>query len=133
MFVVEEIPHPRFTRKGDDLILPVRVPWADAHSRPYPPSDLYGDDDSILGDDNSGTGGRYKFGFGRWRHGGRGHGHEREEVDDEVYVMGMDGEEYTLPIPRTLVEAADGTRVFGAGMPIRKNGVVIGKGDLVIR
>ncbi|KAI0787482.1 hypothetical protein C8Q74DRAFT_609479 [Fomes fomentarius] len=132
VFVVEEIPHPRFTRKGDDLILPVRVPWADAHSRPYPPSDLYGDDDSILGD-GSGSGGRYKFGFGRWRHGGRGHGHEREEVDDEVYVMGMDGEEYTLPIPRTLVEAADGTRVFGAGMPIRKNGVVIGKGDLVIR
>ena len=47
--------------------------------------------------------------------------------------MGMDGEEYTLPIPRTLVEAADGTRIFGAGMPIRKNGAVIGKGDLVIR
>ena len=47
--------------------------------------------------------------------------------------MGMDGEEYTLPIPRTLVEAADGTRIFGAGMPIRKNGKVVGKGDMVIR
>ena len=45
----------------------------------------------------------------------------------------MDGEEYTLPIPRTLVEAADGTRVYGAGMPIRKDGKVVGKGDLVIR
>ena len=32
-----------------------------------------------------------------------------------------------------LVEAADGTRIFGAGMPIRKNGKVVGKGDLVIR
>ena len=53
--------------------------------------------------------------------------------EDEVYVLGMDGEEYTLPIPRTLVEAADGTRVYGAGMPIRKDGKVVGKGDLVIR
>ena len=52
---------------------------------------------------------------------------------DEVYVMGLDGEEYTIPIPRTLVEAADGTRIFGAGMPIRKDGKVVGKGDLVIR
>ena len=130
VFVVEDAPHPRFTRAGDDLILPVRVPWADAHSRPYPPCDIDGDDDSTLCESGSG---RYKFGFGRWRHHGHGHGHGREEADDEVYVMGMDGEEYTLPIPRTLVEAADGTRIFGAGMPIRKNGAVIGKGDLVIR
>ena len=34
---------------------------------------------------------------------------------------------------RTLVEAADGTRVFGAGMPVRKDGKVVGRGDLVIR
>ena len=55
------------------------------------------------------------------------------EPEDEVYVLGMDGEEYTLPIPRTLVEAADGSRVIGAGMPVRKDGKVVGRGDLVIR
>ncbi|KAI0749735.1 hypothetical protein C8Q80DRAFT_643268 [Daedaleopsis nitida] len=135
VFVVEEVPHARFERAGDDLVLSVHVPWADAHSRPYPPPpNLNGDDDSMLGDGGAG-GGRYKFGFARWQHHGPAHEHvhEREEADDEVYVMGLDGEEYTLPIPRTLVEAADGTRIFGAGMPVRKNGAVVGKGDLVIR
>ena len=33
----------------------------------------------------------------------------------------------------TLVEAADGSRVIGAGMPVRKDGKVVGRGDLVIR
>ncbi|RPD59615.1 DnaJ-domain-containing protein [Lentinus tigrinus ALCF2SS1-6] len=132
VFVVEEVAHPRFTRSGDDIVLPVRVPWADAHSRRPYPSDMCDDDDSILDSEGGSGGGRYRFDFGRWRH--HGHEHEREEPeDDEVYVMGLDGEEYTLPIPRTLVEAADGSRIFGAGMPIRKNGRVVGKGDLVIR
>ncbi|KAI0701880.1 hypothetical protein C8T65DRAFT_696977 [Cerioporus squamosus] len=134
VFVVEEVPHPRFTRSGNDIVLPVRVPWLDSHSRrPYPSPDTDEDDDSVLGSEGgSRGGGRYRFGFGRWRH--HGHEHEGDEPeDDEVYVMGLDGEEYTLPIPRTLVEAADGTRIFGAGMPIRKNGKVVGKGDLVIR
>ncbi|KAI1797034.1 DnaJ-domain-containing protein [Ganoderma leucocontextum] len=132
VFVVTETPHVRFVRHGDHLVLPVRVPWVDARSRPYPPCDP-DDDDSVLG---AGDGpGSHRFGFGRWRHQGHGDAHEHghEEEEDEVYVMGLDGEEYTLPIPRTLVEAADGTRIFGAGMPVRKNGKVVGKGDLVIR
>ena len=139
VFVVTETPHARFARDGDHLVLPVRVPWVDSHSRPYPPcdSDPSDDDDSLL---EAGDGpGSHRFGFGRRRpHQGHGTGHEHEHEheqgeDDEVYVMGLDGEEYTLPIPRTLVEAADGTRIFGAGMPVRKNGRVVGKGDLVIR
>ncbi|RDX57053.1 DnaJ-domain-containing protein [Lentinus brumalis] len=135
VFVVEEIAHPRFTRSGDDIVLPVRVPWVDAHSRrPYPPHDIYEDDDSILGSEGgSGGGGGYRFGFGRGRQHGHEHDRDDEPEDDEVYVMGLDGEEYTIPIPRTLVEAADGTRIFDAGMPVRKNGKVVGKGDLVIR
>ena len=130
VFVVTETPHARFTRDGDHLVLPVRVPWIDAHSRPYPPGDA-DDDDSLL-EPTEGPGG-HRFGFGKWRQRGHGDTHEGGAVADEVYVMGLDGEEYTIPIPRTLVEAADGTRIFGAGMPIRKNGKVVGKGDLVIR
>ncbi len=130
VFVVAETPHARFARDGDHLVLPVRVPWVDVHSRPYPPCDP-DDDDSILGAGDGPGSHRFDFGLGFGRHQGHGHGHDLGE--DEVYVMGLDGEEYTLPIPRTLVEAADGTRIFGAGMPVRKNGKVVGKGDLVIR
>ncbi|TBU33502.1 DnaJ-domain-containing protein [Dichomitus squalens] len=129
VFVIAEAPHARFTRDGDHLVLPVRIPWVDAHSRPCQPGDA-DDDDSLLGPAD-GPGG-HKFGLGKFRHHGHGHAHD-QAVADEVYVMGLDGEEYTLPIPQTLVEAAKGTRIFGAGMPIRKDGKVIGKGDLVIR
>ena len=144
VFVVTEAPHARFMRAGDDLVLPVRIPWADAraHPRPYPcPSDRSdacsssssssADDDGEEGSEGGGGGGRYWFGLGRRRPAmpcAR-----EEEREEEVYVLGMDGEEYTLPIPHSLVEAADGTRVFGAGMPIRKDGKVVGRGDLVIR
>lgn len=139
VFVVAEAPHPRFVRKGDHLVLPVRVPWIDTHSHAtYPPGGLYSEADSDLGHD----GGRYRFGAGvfrQMRHGlMHGHGHGPEyghppEEEDEVYVRGINGEEYTIPIPRTLVEAADGTRIYGAGMPVRKNGCVVGMGDMVIR
>ncbi|KAI0649436.1 hypothetical protein C8Q79DRAFT_924688 [Trametes meyenii] len=144
VFVVAEAPHPRFMRKGDDLVLPVRVPWVDTQSRPYPPGELYGEAESESGhghEDRDG-GGRYRLGRGAFkamRHGpGHGHGHGHagglpREEEDEVYVRGINGEEYTIPIPRTLVEAADGTRIFGAGMPMRKNGCVVGMGDMVIR
>ena len=104
-----------------------------------------GEDDGIPFDHWHGDGvesGRYRLGVGafhqvRFRQEPQGypalaHGAPRE-AEDEVYVLGINGEEYTIPIPRTLVEAADGTRVYGAGMPIRKDGKVVGKGDLVIR
>ncbi|OBZ72503.1 Protein psi1 [Grifola frondosa] len=99
VFVVEEAPHPRFTRSGDDLIVAVQVPWAEAcPRRPYP----------------SGACGGAK-------------------CEEELYVQGLDGEEFAVSIPRSLVEAADGTRIYGAGMPVRRGGKVVGKGDLVIR
>ncbi|KAI8980063.1 hypothetical protein BD414DRAFT_538455 [Trametes punicea] len=132
VFVVAEVQHPRFVRKGDDLILPVRVPWVDTHTRRYPSNDLGPDTDSVfglgsgLGHGEPGNGVRYRVGRGAFCQ-----MPPREE--DEVYVRGIDGEEYTIPIPRTLVEAADGTRIYGAGMPIRKDGHVVGMGDMVIR
>ena len=52
---------------------------------------------------------------------------------DLAYVQGMDGEEYALPIPRTLAEAREGTRIVGAGMPVVKAGRLVGKGDLLVR
>ncbi|KAH9831553.1 uncharacterized protein C8Q71DRAFT_291271 [Rhodofomes roseus] len=52
---------------------------------------------------------------------------------DHAYVLGMDGEEFALPIPRTLSEGADGTRIVGAGMPVIKGGRMVGKGDLLVR
>ncbi|KAI0768042.1 hypothetical protein BD413DRAFT_634439 [Trametes elegans] len=166
VFVVAEAPHARFVRRGDDLVLPVHVPWVDephghAHAwrRAGSPGDAGADDDSELGNEDGEDGGRYWFGrgaFHQMRH-GPGHGHEHRhpnghdrghddghrhghahdhgepEEGDEVYVRGINGEEYTIPIPRSLVEAADGTRIYGAGMPIRKHGCVVGMGDMVIR
>ncbi|KAJ3552308.1 hypothetical protein NM688_g4213 [Phlebia brevispora] len=100
VFVVKEIPHPRFTRVGNDLILSVNVPWANVPSSPYP------------------------FASAHARNPSQG---------QEVYVRALNGEEYALPIPRTLVEGADGTRIVGAGMPVQTNGESTGKGDLLIR
>ncbi|KAH9856608.1 hypothetical protein C2E23DRAFT_866011 [Lenzites betulinus] len=148
VFVVAEAPHPRFVRRGDDLVLPVRVPWVDMHApvRPYPPGGLYGDADSDLGhgcrDREERDGGRYwlrsrgrafRHAQAGYEHGpGHAYGHPPEE-EDEVYVRGINGEEYTIPIPRSLVAAADGSRIYGAGMPARRNGCVVGMGDMVIR
>lgn len=52
---------------------------------------------------------------------------------DHAYVLGMDGEEFALPIPRTLAAGAEGTRIVGAGMPVVKAGRMVGKGDLLVR
>ena len=57
-------------------------------------------------------------------------GHAEQDL---AYVQGMDGEEYALPIPRTLAEAKEGTRIVGAGMPVVKAGRLVGKGDLLVR
>lgn len=103
VFIVEEEPHPQFTRDGNDVYMTVQIPWADSYSRPYSCSS----DDSRLDDSDL-----------------------QEEM---AFVKGLDGEEYALPIPRSLVEAADGTRIVGAGMPIRHRGEKVGKGDLVIK
>lgn len=103
VFVVEEDDHPRFKRVGNDVYITVQIPWADSRTRPYSCPSM----DSRL-DDN-------------------------DLRDEMAFVKGLDREEYALPIPRSLVEAADGTRIVGAGMPIRHRGERAGKGDLVIR
>ena len=105
VFVVEEQPDGYFTRVDDDVHVSVQVPWADGPSRPYSlSSDCTEEDAEAFGED--------------------------EEV---VYVKALDGREYAVPIPRSLVEAADGSRIVGAGMPIRKHGKTLGKGDLIIK
>ncbi|KAI0687741.1 hypothetical protein BC835DRAFT_387995 [Cytidiella melzeri] len=55
------------------------------------------------------------------------------EEEEEVYLKALDGQECALPIPRSLVEGADGTRIKGAGMPVRKHGKNVGKGDMVVK
>jgi hypothetical protein len=101
VFLVDVHSHPTFTREGDDLVVPVQIPWADPHTRPYSSADKSG-------------------------------GYPPED-EEEVYLKALNGEEYALPIPRTLVEGADGTRVKGAGMPIRKHGKIVGNGDLIVK
>lgn len=104
VFIVEEEEHHRFERVNNDVYVSVRVPWADSHSRPYSCSSV---DSRLDGDD--------------------------PRDDEMAFIRGVDGEEYALPIPRSLVEAADGTRILGAGMPIRHRGEKVGRGDLVVR
>ncbi|KIP10519.1 hypothetical protein PHLGIDRAFT_65566, partial [Phlebiopsis gigantea 11061_1 CR5-6] len=105
VFVVEEQPHAAFVRAGDDVLVSVQVPWADAPPRPYSSSsDATEDDADACG-----------------------------EEDEAVYVRALGGREYAVPIPRSLVEAADGTRIVGAGMPVRKGGKLLGRGDLIIK
>lgn len=106
VFVVEELPHSRFTRVDNDLLISVQVPWADSQSGPYNWSAA---DSSTDRSTASAV---------------------REEL---AYVKGLNGEEFALSIPRTLIEGADGTRIVGAGMPMRNRGAVDGKGDLVVR
>ncbi|CAL1716968.1 unnamed protein product [Somion occarium] len=105
VFVVEEQSHSRFTRVDNDLLITVQVPWADSSSRPYSWSSV----DSDL------------------------NGELRPPREEMAFVKGVDGEEFALPIPRSLVEGADGSRIVGAGMPIRSHGRVDGRGDLVVR
>lgn len=103
VFVVEEQPHGCYTRVDNDLHVSVQVPWADGPSRPYSSSSAESEDDAEA--------------FG----------------DEAVYVKALNGREYAIPIPHSLVEAADGSRIVGAGMPIRKHGKILGKGDLIIK
>lgn len=105
VFVVEEESHSRFKRVDNDLLVTVQLPWQESSPRPY----SWSSEDSDLNG-------------------------ERGRLSEEVaFVKGLDGQEFALPIPRSLVEAADGSRIVGAGMPIRSHGKVDGRGDLVVR
>lgn len=104
VFVVKEVPHPKFTRIGDDLYLTVHVPWSDTRrATPY-----------AAGAD----GARVVV---------------QKSSQEEAYVQSLDGQEFELPIPRSLEAGADGSRVVGGGMPVHKNGKRVGKGDLFIK
>lgn len=105
VFVVEEEPHSRFKRVDNDLYVTAQIPWQETTSRPY----------SWTSEDSDLDGKR---------------GRDSEEV---AFVRGIDGQEFALPIPRSLVEGADGSRIIGAGMPIRSHGQVDGRGDLVVK
>ncbi|KAL4243708.1 hypothetical protein ABKN59_010950 [Abortiporus biennis] len=106
VFVVEQEPHSRFTRVGDDLLVTVQVPWAETHTATPYPSDKREESSDKVSD---------------------------AKEDELAFVKGLDGEEFGISIPRSLVEGADGTRIVGAGMPIRQHGEVVGKGDLMIK
>ena len=97
VFVVKEIPHPRFTRIGDDLHLPIHVP-----ARPKPlPYDIV-------------------------RAG-------QKTPEEQVYVYALNEEKFALPIPRSPLDVASGTRIVGGGMPVQRNGNNVGKGDLIVK
>ncbi|KZT02284.1 DnaJ-domain-containing protein [Laetiporus sulphureus 93-53] len=100
-FIVEEVPHPRFTRLDDDLVVSVQVLPVRTHPSPHmPPQKRPG---------------------------------EKSAHPGEVVVQGLDGEEYALTVPRASVKGADGTRIVGAGMPVLRDGRMVGKGDLLIK
>ncbi|OCH93045.1 DnaJ-domain-containing protein [Obba rivulosa] len=100
VFVVEEVPHPRFRRVDDDLVITVHVPWSDTYTQPRP-----------LGSGYSSA----------------------QETAEEAYLFGLGGDEYFLPIPRTLADGATGSHIIGAGMPIWRDGKVVGKGNLKVK
>lgn len=87
VFVVEEKPHPLFTREGNDLVCRLKIPLVDALA-------------------GSGT---------------------RRTVD------ALDGRKLQVPVPSGVVKPGQESKVVGEGMPIRKDGSVKKKGDLIIK
>jgi DnaJ homolog subfamily B member 4 len=87
VFVVEEKPHPRFTREGNDLIATVPIPLVDALTGP------------------GGT----------------------------RTVEHLDGRKLQVPVPSGIVKPGSQATISGEGMPIRKDGAVRRKGDLIVK
>jgi DnaJ family protein B protein 4 len=87
VFVVEEKPHPRFSRDGNDLIVTQKLPLVEALT---------------------GYGGRKT-------------------------IQHVDGRNLQVPIPLGVVKPGQETRVSGEGMPVRKEGQVHRKGDLIVK
>lgn len=88
VFVVEEKPHERFKRDGDDIIATVKIPLVDALCGPSKPPT----------------------------------------------IVGLDGKTHTVPLPSGggVIKPNTRARLSGLGMPRRKEGKVVGKGDLVV-
>ncbi|KAG9013949.1 hypothetical protein FRB94_004328 [Tulasnella sp. JGI-2019a] len=89
VFVVEEKPHDRFTRDGDDIRVKVDIPLVDALCGLSPSAKL-------------------------------------------PTVQGIDGRTHTPTLPSGVIKPGTKVIVGGHGMPKRKEGKVIGKGDLVV-
>ena len=87
VFVVEEKPHDRFVRDGNNLIAKVPLPLVEALA---------------------GEGGK-------------------------KVVETLDGRKLQVPIPLGVVKPGQQTTVPGEGMPIRKEGSVRKKGDLIVK
>jgi len=87
VFVVEEAPHDKFTREGNDLITTEKLALVDA----------------LTGTSSTRT------------------------------VTGLDGKKIAVPVPVPVVKPGAQTRVPGHGMPIRKEGQVRSRGDLIVK
>lgn len=87
VFVVEEKPHERFTREGNDLVTQEKISLVDALT-------------------NAG--------------GSR-------------TIQALDGKRVTVALPSGVVKSGSQSRVSGQGMPVRKDGQVKSKGDLIVR
>ncbi|TFK33224.1 hypothetical protein BDQ12DRAFT_445503 [Crucibulum laeve] len=87
-FIIEEAPHDRFTRVGDDLIMDIRLPWIESLRS----------------------------------QGGR------------IPLDGLDGQKLFLFINYPRDRMVRGKHMIpGAGMPVRQNSVVVGRGNLIIQ
>ena len=87
VFVVEEKPHPRFTRDGNDLIVTQRLPLVEALT---------------------GEGGKKT-------------------------IEHLDGRKLQVSVPSGVVKPGRQTALSGEGMPVRKEGQVHRKGDLIVK
>lgn len=87
VFVVEEKPHVRFMRDGNDLIVTQKLPLVEALT---------------------GEGGRKT-------------------------IEHLDGRKLQVSVPLGVVKPGQESRISGEGMPVRKEGQVRRKGDLIVR
>jgi DnaJ homolog subfamily B member 4 len=87
VFVVEEKPHDKFTREGNDLVTTLSVPLLDALTGSSIP---------------------------------------------KIAVDMLDGRKVQVPVPSGIVKPGQKTTIVGEGMPIRKDGAVRSKGDLIV-
>ena len=87
VFLVEEKPHPRFTRDGNDLIVTQKLPLVEALT---------------------GEGGRKT-------------------------VEHLDGRRLQVSVPLGVVRPGQETTISGEGMPVRKEGQVQKRGDMIVK
>ncbi|GLB40299.1 putative dnaJ C terminal domain [Lyophyllum shimeji] len=91
VFVVEEKPHDRFQREGNDLVARLQIPLVEALAGPP------------------------------------GGGRASKTLEH------LDGRKLQIPVPLGVVKPGQETTLPGEGMPIRKEGIVQKKGDLIVK